>query len=289
MLNDARAYDVGLSDDAGGGNPLCLASKVHAAPHRQDEVARVDEYIQYTLYGVKPDTASPPFKSLQVGGDPATGCQDPGGAPPHVDCDGIRMTMYYYARECDLHTYCAKYNCTLPPRNTSGYWPWNYTEVDKCSGLSPVHPWCMDERMANATCACSAAPHQGELLRATSAAAAAAVTSTSGAGGTGSADGAGGGSLPQTVRSTTHTRWRATGPCTTSRGTTTSWPRGAHGSGTWSGQRRPRCGSAAVGASSPRLIQFLAALCGAAQEWAGLLGRRGRAPRAATPAHPRSR
>ena len=32
MLNDARAYDVGLSDDAGGGNPLCLASKVRHAP-----------------------------------------------------------------------------------------------------------------------------------------------------------------------------------------------------------------------------------------------------------------
>ena len=22
-----------------------------------------------------------------------------------------------------------RYNCTLPPQNTSGYWPWNYTEV----------------------------------------------------------------------------------------------------------------------------------------------------------------
>ena len=42
VMNDARAYDVGLSDDAGGGNPLCLASKVHAAPS-QDEVSRIDE------------------------------------------------------------------------------------------------------------------------------------------------------------------------------------------------------------------------------------------------------
>ena len=149
VLNDARAYDVGLSDDAGGGNPLCLASKTHAAP-RQDQVKQIDDFIEFTLYGIKNDTAQWPFKSLQVGGDPATGCHNE-TPPAHVDCDGIRMTMYYYARECDLHTYCPKYNCTLPPDNTSGYWPWNYTEVDKCSGLSPVHPWCMDERMANAT------------------------------------------------------------------------------------------------------------------------------------------
>lgn len=106
VLDDARAYDVGLSDDAGGGNPLCLASKTHAAP-RQDEVSRVDEFIEYTLYGIKSDTAKWPFKSLQVGGDPATGCQ--GETPPsHVDCEGIRMTMYYYARECDRGTYCGK-------------------------------------------------------------------------------------------------------------------------------------------------------------------------------------
>ena len=34
---------------------------------------QVDEFIRWTLYGVKPDTAKPPLKSLQVGGDPATG------------------------------------------------------------------------------------------------------------------------------------------------------------------------------------------------------------------------
>jgi hypothetical protein len=145
-----------VADDAGGGNPLCLASKVHAAPHRQDEVTQIDEYIKWTLYGIKNDTAKWPYKSLQVGGDPSTGCQDETPSP-HVDCDGVRMTMFYYARECDLHTYCKKYNCTLPPASLpdADYprydWAWNYTEVDKCSGLSPVHPWCMDERMSNAT------------------------------------------------------------------------------------------------------------------------------------------
>ena len=43
VLNDARAYDAGLSDDAGGGNPLCLAAKVRAAPTAH-EASRVDEY-----------------------------------------------------------------------------------------------------------------------------------------------------------------------------------------------------------------------------------------------------
>ena len=66
VLNDARAYDVGLSDDAGAGNNLGLASKVRAAP-TQHEVARVDQYIANTLYGVKPDVARPPLRSLQVG------------------------------------------------------------------------------------------------------------------------------------------------------------------------------------------------------------------------------
>ena len=42
VLNDARAYDVGLSDDAGGGNPLCLASKVHAKPS-QDHATQVGD------------------------------------------------------------------------------------------------------------------------------------------------------------------------------------------------------------------------------------------------------
>ena len=48
VLNDARAYDVGLSDDAGGGNPLGFASKVQAAP-TQEEVTRVDDYVKWTL------------------------------------------------------------------------------------------------------------------------------------------------------------------------------------------------------------------------------------------------
>ena len=105
-------------------------------------------------------------------------------AARRVDCDGIRMTLYYYGMECDIHTY----NGTLPPRSWSveylktrspssspipppwllaptptrtllQVWPLAYTEVDKCSGLSPVHPWCMGERNADATYRAFNYPH----------------------------------------------------------------------------------------------------------------------------------
>ena len=43
VLNDARAYDAGLSDDAGGGNPLGFASKVRvAAPSIAHPIDTVD-------------------------------------------------------------------------------------------------------------------------------------------------------------------------------------------------------------------------------------------------------
>ena len=124
VLNDARAYDVGISDDAGGGNPLCLASKVRAAP-TQHEADRIDEYIQWTLYGIKTDTAKPPFKSLQIR-------EGEGGNE-----NGIRMTMFYYA--ADLNN------------NNSGHFEWNYTEADKCHLPFGGPTWCMTENMANAT------------------------------------------------------------------------------------------------------------------------------------------
>ena len=138
VLDDARAYDAGLSDDAGGGNPLGFASKVHAAP-RPDEVAHLDDYIKYTLYGIKTDTAKPPFKSLQVGGDPNYACNH-NPAPGKIDtsCDGIRMTMYYYGQT---------------------YFEYNYTESGKC-GLPFGGPtWCMTEGVANATYRAFNYPH----------------------------------------------------------------------------------------------------------------------------------
>jgi hypothetical protein len=48
IIDDARAYDVGLSDDAGGGNPLGSASRLKADPN-QELASRVDDYIKWTL------------------------------------------------------------------------------------------------------------------------------------------------------------------------------------------------------------------------------------------------
>ncbi|KAL3907315.1 MAG: hypothetical protein SGPRY_010212 [Prymnesium sp.] len=124
VLNDARAYDVGLSDDAGGGNPLCLASKVRAAP-TQHEVSRLDDFIRWTLYGIKTDTAKPPYKSLQIR-------EGEGG-----DENGIRMTMFYYAHD--------------ESNTSSGHFFWNYTEADKCHKPFGGPTWCMTENLANAT------------------------------------------------------------------------------------------------------------------------------------------
>lgn len=93
-LNDARAYDVGLSDDAGAANNLGLASSQMFAPTALG-VGRLDEYIHSTLYGVKTDTAKPPFKSLQM----------------TDGSDGVRMTLFYY--------------------NQTNF-PWNYTEAREC-------------------------------------------------------------------------------------------------------------------------------------------------------------
>ena len=133
VLNDARAYDVGLSDDAGGGNPLGFASKVRAAPTAH-EVARVDEYIHSTLYGVKPDVAKPPYKSLQI------------REGEEGDVDGIRMTMFYY----DVNI----------SNSSSGHFAWNYSEADKCAEPFGGPTWCMTENMANATYRGFNYPHQ---------------------------------------------------------------------------------------------------------------------------------
>ena len=137
VINDARAYDSGLSDDAGGGNPLGFASKVRAAP-TQHEASRIDEYIQWTLYGVKPDTAKPPLKSLQIRED------------EEGDVDGIRMTMFYY--NCSSGRTCSA--------TTSGHFDWDYTEADKCPMPFGGPTWCMTENMANATYRGFNVPHQ---------------------------------------------------------------------------------------------------------------------------------
>ena len=134
VLDDSRAYDVGLSDDAGGGNPLGFAIKVAFAPN-QMQVTRLDDYVKWTLYGVKPDTAKPPLKSLQI---------RPEDCKPNVSgsqCgneDGIRMTMYYYGS-----------NFTNKDGGFSGHVAHTLTWVVRpmcCMGLNiptqyPLHPF----------------------------------------------------------------------------------------------------------------------------------------------------
>ena len=146
---------------------------------RQSEVARVDEYIQWTLYGVKADVATPPLRSLQ---DPEN--------------DGVRMTMFYYPipPPGDDHDLLQRPDTFLAPRHrmlsgqvllgipptpagasddASGRWqadpaglaalqgfPFNYTEQDKC-GMPVSGPiWCMTELLANQTYRAYNYPHQ---------------------------------------------------------------------------------------------------------------------------------
>lgn len=109
VLQDARPFVVGLSDDAGAGYNLGMASKLAAGPHA-GQLALLDEYVNATLLGIKTDTAQAPFFSLQ----------DP-------DTWRIYMTLFYFDRS---------------PENTTGY----YTETDKCN-ISPSwcafnSPWC---------------------------------------------------------------------------------------------------------------------------------------------------
>ena len=148
ILDDSRAYDVGLSDDAGSGNPLALAIKTSYDPAGLD-VKRVDEFVQYTLYGTKEglkeclclqedsnssipcDCAEPPFKSLQIRPEDVID----GSA---TDLDGIRMTLYYYYMiHDDPHNNTSP---THPSSNWSGYFKYNYSEVAKCAmpGLEGV-------------------------------------------------------------------------------------------------------------------------------------------------------
>ena len=109
VLQDSRAYDVGLSDDAGGGNPLGLAAKAAFAP-TAGAVSRISEFVKYTLYGTKEglkecscdgggappraaggggapcDCQLAPFKSLQIRPEDVA-------AGVSADLDGVRMTM----------------------------------------------------------------------------------------------------------------------------------------------------------------------------------------------------
>jgi len=112
VLQDGRPFVVGLSDDAGAGANLGMASKLAAAPHAA-QLVLLDQYVNATLLGVKADTATPPLFSLQ---DPATW--------------RIFMTVWYYDHA---------------GLNTTSY----YQETDKCkigpSWCAFNSPWCNPE------------------------------------------------------------------------------------------------------------------------------------------------
>ena len=109
---------------------------------RLKEVARLDEYVQYTLYGTKPDTAKPPYQSVQIRED------EVGVGRP---VNGIRMSMFYYN---------GSGSAGIPPGNTSGNFDYNYTEVDKCDKPFGGPTWCMPQKRANATYRAFNYPHQ---------------------------------------------------------------------------------------------------------------------------------
>jgi len=92
-------------------------------------------------YGVKPDTAKPPLKSLQIREDEVAA-----GLASAADVDGVRMTMFYYASDLNNHS--------------SGHFDWAYTEADKCHKPFGGPTWCMTENMANATYRGFNYPHQ---------------------------------------------------------------------------------------------------------------------------------
>lgn len=149
VLDDSRAYDVGLSDDAGGGNPLGFASKVAYAPD-QFQVTRLDDYVKWTLYGIKTDTAKPPYKSLQIRPEDCYNGTYHGSMCGQED--GIRRTMYYYGPSAYSGAGFS---------NNSGHWEYNYTEANKISapGIEGGPNFPMMERMAETTTRTFNYPH----------------------------------------------------------------------------------------------------------------------------------
>ena len=66
----------------------------------EEEVALVDLYIQYTLYGTKPGIAREPLRSLQI-----------------PETDAVRMTMYYYNQTYFPHNYTEEVSYSLFARS----------------------------------------------------------------------------------------------------------------------------------------------------------------------------
>ena len=122
MLQDGRAFDVGLSDDVGGAPTLGLAAKNLYAP-MADELSRLDEYVQSTLFGQKTgEGLAEPHFSLQ-----------------NLETFRIRMTVFYYHYTPDYKTALQHYY----PAHAN-----YYTELDKCY-IAPS--WCGFNAITNAS------------------------------------------------------------------------------------------------------------------------------------------
>jgi hypothetical protein len=77
VLQDARPFVVGLSDDAGAAPALGMAAKLTSAPHA-GQLALLDEYVNATLLGTKPDTATLLGTKPDTATPPLFPLQDPG-------------------------------------------------------------------------------------------------------------------------------------------------------------------------------------------------------------------
>jgi len=108
VLDDGRNYVVGLSDEAGAAANMGLAAKQRFRP-RQEELLKLDAYIQQTLWGAEPDGAGVPV-SLQ---DRST--------------YGIKSSMFWAVPKSTNGTGMPNYNYTV--EDTHGY-VWDRARAD---------------------------------------------------------------------------------------------------------------------------------------------------------------
>ena len=125
VMEDARPFAVGLSDDAGGGNALGLAAANMYAPNSY-QLARIDEYIHSTLLGKKDPSAHPNLANRTFS------LQDPVSLR-------IRMTVFYFF-------YTPDYTTALQHDFRGA--PQYYKELGKCT-IAPS--WCAFNAVSNET------------------------------------------------------------------------------------------------------------------------------------------
>ncbi|EIE25381.1 hypothetical protein COCSUDRAFT_61600 [Coccomyxa subellipsoidea C-169] len=117
VMQDPRAFVVGLSDEAGAAANVALAVKARHSPTRE-QAARLDEYIQRTLWGVEQDIPFP--VSLQ---DHATG--------------GIRASLFWVPTPGTSEEPMPGY--TYKASSLSG-WIWNRTRAVESLGRAYNYP-----------------------------------------------------------------------------------------------------------------------------------------------------